>query len=73
LSPRALRRNSGKATVAGLGSHGATVYMGVRSEQKALSAIDDIKKELPEADIRILKIDLASFQSVLEAAREFRR
>ena len=60
---------SGKATVAGLASHGAKVYMGARSEAKALSSIRDIKVEFPEADIHFLELDLGHLASVVYAAR----
>ena len=59
---------SGKATVAGLAAHGARVFMGARNESKALAAIADIQKELPDADIRFLYMDLASLESVVAAA-----
>ncbi|KAF2098375.1 NAD(P)-binding protein [Rhizodiscina lignyota] len=58
----------GKATVVGLAAHGARVYMGARSEQKALTAINEIKNELPEVDIRYLHLDLSSLSSAGEAA-----
>ncbi|KAL1979101.1 hypothetical protein VTN96DRAFT_6848 [Rasamsonia emersonii] len=62
----------GKATVIGLASHGATVYMGARNESKALAAIQEIKKELPTADIRFLGMDLTTLESVVAAARDLR-
>lgn len=65
--------HSGKATVAGLASHGARVYMGARNETKALASIQDIQKELPNADIRFLPLDLASLESVVSAATYVRR
>jgi len=43
--------------------------MGARSEQKAIEAIDEIKKELPDADIRYLNVDLSSLQNVVSAAK----
>lgn len=65
--------HSGKATVAGLASHGARVYMGARNETKALASIQEIQKELPGADIRFLSIDLASLKNVVAAATLMRR
>lgn len=63
--------NSGKATVAGLVSRGARVYMGSRNADRAREAIDDIKQSLakPEADIVFLPLDLQDFASVREAAQ----
>lgn len=63
----------GKATVIGLAQHGATVYMGARSESKASASIVEIKNELPNADIRYLHMDLTNLSSVIAAARELRR
>lgn len=60
---------SGKATVIGLASHGARVYIGVRNETKANETIDEIKREVLGADIRYLNLDLSSFQSVVLAAK----
>lgn len=49
--------------------------MGARNTEKAANAITDLKRELGnrQADIVLLKLDLADFTSVVEAAREFRR
>ncbi|KAJ9149834.1 Short chain dehydrogenase protein [Pleurostoma richardsiae] len=58
----------GKATVAGLAGRGATVYMGARSPDKALSSIADIRREFPAADIRFVHIDHANLESVVVAA-----
>ncbi|KAH8878829.1 NAD(P)-binding protein [Thozetella sp. PMI_491] len=63
----------GKATVAGLALHGAKVYMGARSEEKAVAAIEDIRKGIPGADIHFLSMDLQHLDSVIKAAREFSR
>jgi NAD(P)-dependent dehydrogenase (short-subunit alcohol dehydrogenase family) len=65
--------SSGKATVIGLASHGATVYMGARSEVKALETIKDIKKELPSSDIRFLFMDLMKLETVVSAAHRLRK
>lgn len=63
----------GKATVAGLASHGATVYMGARSEEKAVASINEIKKELPEADVQYLYMDLTNLASIVAAALKIKR
>lgn len=47
--------------------------MGARNESKALAAIQEIKKELPTADIRFLGMDLTTLESVVAAARDLRR
>ena len=46
--------------------------MGARSEAKAQTAIDEIKKELPNANIVFLSLDLSSFASVTAAANEIK-
>lgn len=46
--------------------------MGARSEAKAATAINEIKAELPSADIRFLALDLSSFKSVMSAVKELR-
>lgn len=62
----------GKETVAGLASRGAKVYMGARTESKALSAIEAMQKEIPGANIEFLQMDLTDFKSVVAAARKLR-
>jgi len=64
---------SGLATVVGLASHGAKVYLAARSEAKALAAIQEIKTQLPNADVEFLQLDLASLASVVAAAETIRR
>jgi NAD(P)-dependent dehydrogenase (short-subunit alcohol dehydrogenase family) len=55
--------------VTGLAAHGARIYMGGRSEQKAMNAIAEIKEKLSSADIRYLYLDLSSLDSVTEATQ----
>lgn len=62
----------GFATIVGLAKNGATVYMGARTESKAMAAIDDIKKELPNSDVRFLHMDLNNLSSVIVAAQKLR-
>ncbi|CAI7620626.1 retinol dehydrogenase [Penicillium manginii] len=54
-----------------LAKHGARVYIASRSEAKFKDAKRDIIAEHPEADIRLLKLDLADLDSVREAAEWF--
>ncbi|TDZ23720.1 Citrinin polyketide synthase [Colletotrichum orbiculare MAFF 240422] len=60
----------GKETVLQLSKHNpAHIFMGARSEKKALEAVAEIRKAVPDAaKITFLKLDLASFESVKEAA-----
>lgn len=64
--------HSGKATVVGLASQGATVYMGARSEAKAEEVIKSLKNEIKNADIRFLYMDLTKFATVVAAAAKIR-
>ncbi|CAM1501259.1 Fc.00g104210.m01.CDS01 [Cosmosporella sp. VM-42] len=62
----------GKATVVELASHGAKVYVGARSESKALAAIEEIRAMLPSTNIEFLLLDLTDFRSVISAAKRLR-
>ena len=63
----------GKETVLQLSKHNpAHIFLGARSEAKALEAIDEIRKTVPNAaKITFLQLDLASFESVKKAASSF--
>jgi NAD(P)-dependent dehydrogenase (short-subunit alcohol dehydrogenase family) len=47
----------------------AQVWLASRSIKKARAAIDEIRKEVPDAPIEILQLDLASLSSVKKAAK----
>lgn len=62
----------GKESIKQLAKHNPTrIYMGARSIEKAQEAIQDIKKEVPNAPIAFLEMDLASFSSLKSAADSF--
>ncbi|OAL42726.1 retinol dehydrogenase [Pyrenochaeta sp. DS3sAY3a] len=63
----------GKETVLQLSKHNpAHIFLGARSEAKALKAINEIRRVAPEsAKITFLQLDLASLQSVKQAATSF--
>ena len=61
----------GEATVRHLAAHGARVYMGARSSDKAAAAIAKIKEAHPSADVRHLQMDHMSLASVKAAANTF--
>ncbi|KAK6084495.1 short-chain dehydrogenase protein [Seiridium cupressi] len=65
--------NSGMGyyTVAHLAKHGAHVYMCARSLEKGRSAIADIQKMHPSANIDLLQMDLMDLTSVVAAAKHF--
>ncbi|RGP69241.1 hypothetical protein FLONG3_7877 [Fusarium longipes] len=51
----------------------AEIWMGARSAERAQIAIGDIQKEIPNAVIKFLHIDLGSFTSISKAATTFRK
>ncbi|PMD33658.1 NAD(P)-binding protein [Hyaloscypha variabilis F] len=61
----------GYYTVAHLAEHGAHVYMCARSLEKGTSAIANIKKLHPSANISLLQMDLTDLTSVVAAAKHF--
>lgn len=52
-------------------SKGAKVYIACRDEEKARSAIEDLKRLTGKETICSLKLDLADLTSVKTAAEEF--
>jgi len=62
----------GRYTVQHLAEHGARVYLGGRSENKANAAITEIKQIVPSADINFLQINLMDLETVAVAAAEFK-
>lgn len=54
----------GLNTVKVLVQSGAKVILACRSEQNGIEAIHEIKKEIPNADVVYMQLDLASLQSV---------
>ena len=60
----------GYTTCLHLAAHGARVYMGARSSEKAEKAIAQIKAEYPIADIRTLLMDHTSLVTVVAGAKK---
>ena len=58
-----------------LAAKGATVYLGCRSEERALASIDKLEDELPAIQglnrLQFLQVDMSSMRSVKRAADEF--
>jgi len=50
-----------------------TIVFAARSQTKAQSVIDEIKKEIPSASLDFILMDLASFRSVREFVAEFQK
>src|SRR5687768_9558515 len=62
----------GKESVLQFAKHNPKeIWLGARSEAKAQEAIKDIKAKIPNAPIKFVKMDLASFASIHDSARAF--
>lgn len=61
----------GFETARALAAGGARVYLGCRSESKGNDAIARIRERHPDADARLLQVDLGSFESIRAAADAF--
>jgi len=61
----------GKATVEGLARQGATVVLACRDLDKGRAALADIKAKVPDAELELMRLDLASLASVREFAKAF--
>jgi NAD(P)-dependent dehydrogenase (short-subunit alcohol dehydrogenase family) len=62
----------GKQCVLEYARHGpAQIWLAARNLDKAKAAVDEIKRQVPDAPIKILQLDLSSFESVKGAARVF--
>ncbi len=62
----------GYETAKALADKGATVIMACRSRDKAHKAVENIRRDVPQADLPIMRIDLADLESVQEFANTFR-
>ncbi|ROW12556.1 hypothetical protein VMCG_00318 [Cytospora schulzeri] len=62
----------GKQSVLEFARHGAKeIWLASRSTEKSDQAIEDIKKQVPDANIKPLSLDLTDLESVRNAARTF--
>ncbi len=62
----------GYETTKGLAQQKATVILACRSEAKANAAMDKIKKEISDADLHFLKLDLTDLDSVRSFANAYK-
>lgn len=60
----------GEALVKALARHGAQVVMAARNEDKLGRSIQQVRRDVPDADVRPLVLDLADLSSVRRAADE---
>lgn len=61
----------GKAGAKILAEKNATVVLAVRNTDKGEAVVGDIKAELPQAKLQVMKLDLSSLKSVKEFADNF--
>jgi len=61
----------GRATAAQLASMGATVVMACRSLERGGAAAEQIRNEVVNANVDVMHLDLADWESVKKFAREF--
>jgi NAD(P)-dependent dehydrogenase (short-subunit alcohol dehydrogenase family) len=61
----------GFETVAQLAAHGATVTLAVRDADRGAAAVQRMRTRLPDADLRVGVLDLASLASISAFAEEF--
>lgn len=62
----------GKETIDQLAKHDPShIYLAARTPSKGQAAVADVKKATPTANITFLPLDLASFDSISSAAKEF--
>lgn len=47
------------------------MYIAARSPEKAQKAIEGLKKEIPDAKVEFLELDLADLKKTRKAAKEF--
>lgn len=61
----------GKQSILQLAKHGhpKEIWLASRSAERAQEAVDEIKKEVPDAPIKTLSLDLTSFDSIRDAAK----
>jgi NAD(P)-dependent dehydrogenase (short-subunit alcohol dehydrogenase family) len=61
----------GEETTRAVAAHGAAVTMAVRDIDKGLDAADRVRESVPDADLIVRQLDLASLASVRAFAEEF--
>ena len=63
----------GFETTLALAEKGAKVIMACRNLDRANKAAEEIKSSISDASIRVMKLDLASFSSVRQFAKEVKQ
>ena len=63
----------GKTTIDQLANHNPSrIYLAARTPSKGQSAVADVKKAVPTANVKYLPLDLASFESIAFAVKDFK-
>lgn len=73
LKSRRTYSGIGYETIRALLQHNAKVYLAARNSEKGKKAVEHLTKEFPGSDVFVLKLDLASLESIEKAAAEFTR
>ncbi|KAL9613538.1 MAG: hypothetical protein Q9167_001923 [Letrouitia subvulpina] len=74
LGGKVILVTGGKESILQLCKHEpAHVFLAARTLSKGEAAVQDIKKAVPSANVTYLKLDLASFSSISNAVRDFRK
>src|SRR5450631_2047707 len=60
----------GLETARALAGAGAHVVMAVRNQEKAAEAVADIRRDVPEASLEVVPLDLSSQDSIRSAAEQ---
>jgi NAD(P)-dependent dehydrogenase (short-subunit alcohol dehydrogenase family) len=61
----------GEETTRAFAAHGAAVTMAVRDPERGAAAVDRIRAAVPDADLEVMVLDLASLADVRRFAQEF--
>ncbi|KAI8802843.1 hypothetical protein BJ742DRAFT_831647 [Cladochytrium replicatum] len=61
----------GLTTVRALAEKNAKVYLAARSPERAQAALDAIRKDIPNAKVEFMQLDLADLKQTKEAAEKF--
>ena len=64
---------SGKETAKNLVQRGAKVILACRNSERANKAAEDIRNSTNQGTICVMKLDLASFESVRQFAKEVKK
>jgi len=64
---------TGYETARSLALHGCSVIMACRNTAEGNKMANQIREERPEADLKVMGVDLASLRSVKEFAAEYKR